>query len=138
MEKCIVSSNKSKLDINLVHSFLTKTDWAKGRTLPEVKKTITNSDCYGIYIDNRQIGFARIVTDYTAFAYLMDVFIIEPFRGKGYSKKLLTSIFEDSKYMNVKKWLLATTDAHGLYQKFGFKPLESPEKIMQKSKPNDM
>jgi N-acetylglutamate synthase-like GNAT family acetyltransferase len=137
MEKYIVSNNKSKLDINLIHSFLSKTDWAKGRTLAEVKKTVTNSDCFGIYIDDQQIGFARVLTDYTAIAYLLDVFIIEPFRGKGYSKKLLFRIFEDSKYLNVKKWLLATTDAHGLYQKFGFKQLESPDKLMQKVRSND-
>jgi len=137
MDNYTISNDTSKLDINLIHSFLTKSYWAKERTLEEVKNTIKYSDCFGIYTNKQQIGFARVLTDYTTIAYLMDVFIIESFRGKGFSTKLLTYIFENLKYTNVKKWILATEDAHKLYQKFGFKPLLSPEKLMQKTRSND-
>lgn len=132
MNNYTVSNDKTKLDINLIHLFLTNSYWAKGRSLEDVKETMENSDCFGIYENNKQIGFARVVSDYVLFAFLFDVFITEEYRGQGLSKILLNAVFENPKYKNVRKWYLATKDAHGLYQKFGFQPLARPERLMEK------
>lgn len=130
MNQITISDDKSKLDLKTIHKFLTSSYWAKGRTIEEVKSSIEHSDCYAVYLGEKQIGFARIISDYTIFAYLMDVFILEEYRGKGYSKLLLKKIFEDIKFKNVKKWMLATKDAHSLYEKFGFKRTDTPERLM--------
>ena len=86
-----ISTDKKKLQINVIHGFLTTSYWAKGRTLNEVKKTIKHCLCYGVYLNENQIGFARIATDYTVFAYVMDLFILPGHRGKGYSKHLMNA-----------------------------------------------
>ena len=132
MEEIIISDDKSKLDVVLIHKFLTISYWAKGRTIDEVKKSIDNSICFGIYKNDNQIGFARIITDYVVFVYLMDVFILEEFRGKGYSKILLQKIFDDDRFKRVKKWILATKDAHSLYAQFGFGEIKNPDRLMEK------
>ena len=134
MDDFIISDDKSKLDIKLIHNFLTNSYWAKGRTLNEVKRSIENSICFGIFSADKQVGFARVLTDFVVFAYLMDVFIIEEYRGKGLSKKLLQKIFSHERFKGIKKWMLATDDAHTLYEKFGFKVIKNPEKLMSKSK----
>jgi len=130
MQQILLNDDKSKLDLIITHKFLTSSYWAKGRTIEEVKSSIEHSDCYGVYSGESQIGFARVLSDYTIFAYLMDVFILEEYRGNGYSKLLLKKIFEDVKFKNVKKWMLATKDAHSLYEKFGFKRTDTPERLM--------
>ena len=132
MDDLIISDDKSKLDIGLIHKFLTSSYWAEGRTVDEVKKSIENSICFGAYKDDRQIGFARVVSDLTIIAYLMDVFIIEEYRGKGFSKLLLNRIFEDDRFKGVKKWILATKDAHSLYAGFGFDKIKNADRIMEK------
>jgi GNAT superfamily N-acetyltransferase len=132
MNDLIISDDKSKLDAELIHKFLTSSYWAGGRSIEDVKKSIENSDCFGVYLDSRQIGFARIITDYVVFAYLMDVFILEEYRGQGYSKLLMNRIFDDIRFKGIKKWVLATKDAHSLYAKFGFEPLKRPERMMEK------
>lgn len=132
MSEIIISDDKSKLDIGVIHKFLTTSYWAKGRSIETVKKSVDNSICFGAYLDGRQIGFARVITDYVVFAYLMDVFILEEFRGEGYSKILLQNIFDDERFSGLKKWVLATKDAHKLYAHFGFEPLKRPERMMEK------
>lgn len=127
-----VSTDKDKLDIPFIHKFLTNTYWAKGRTIEEVKTTIENSFCFGIYTNGKQIGFARVVTDYVVFAYIMDVFIAEEQQGKGYSSLLIDKLLNESAFKKVKTWRLATADAHFLYEKFGFGALADPEKQMEK------
>ena len=127
-----ISSDKSKLDISFIHNFLKETYWAKGRTIEEVSITIENSFCLGIYLNNEQIGFCRVVTDYVVFAYLMDVFILEKHRGKGYSSLLMDALMNNEQLKNISIWRLATSDAHFLYQKFGFNQLANPEKLMEK------
>ena len=128
----IVSTDKNKLDVSFIHNFLKDAYWAKGRTIDDVQITIKNSFCFGIYLDNEQIGFARLATDYVVFAYLMDVFIIEEHRGKGYSSILIEKIMTEPELKKIKIWRLATSDAHFLYKKFGFTSLENPEKMMKK------
>jgi len=132
MNDLVISDDKFRLDVKLIHRFLTTSYWAEGRTIEEVKKSIEHSLCFGVYKDDNQIGFARIVTDYTVIAYLMDVFILEEHRGKGFSKLLLKRIFEDDRFKRIKKWMLATKDAHSLYAQFGFGEIKNIERLMEK------
>ena len=125
-----ISTDKEKLQIYVIHQFLTETYWAKGRTLEEVKKTIEHCLCFGMYLDGKQIGFARLATDYTVFAYLMDVFVLPEYRGKGYSKQLMKAINEEPQLQSCKVWMLKTSDAHKLYKQFGYTELKHPEKVM--------
>lgn len=127
-----ISTNKKKLKVLEIHSFLKESYWAKDIPLKAIKQQIKNSFCFGVYDDKKQIGYARVITDYVSLAYLCDVFIIDEYRGLGFSKKLLTAILNHPKLKNVKSWMLATKDAHGLYKKFGFEPLEEPSKYMRK------
>lgn len=126
-----ISSDKTKLDIAAIHDFLcNKSYWAKGRSLDNVKKSIENSKCFGVYDQSdKMLGFARVVTDQVAFAYLMDVFILEDYRRKGLGKMLVKHIFEHPD-LQVKFWLLGTLDAHELYKKFGFSPLQDPTRYL--------
>jgi GNAT superfamily N-acetyltransferase len=129
-----VSTDKEKLDVPFIQNFLKDIYWAAGRTIEEVQKTIDSSICFGIYLDDKQIGFARVITDYVVFAYVMDVFITEEHRGKGYSSILISAMMEEPSLKEVKIWRLATKDAHFLYEKFGFKALAYPERMMEKVK----
>ena len=133
-ENIQVSTDQRKLDITLIHEFLTTSYWAKGRTIEEVKKSIDNTLCFGIYLDNEQVGFARVLTDKVVFAYLMDVFIIEKHRGKGYSKILLGEILNHPELSEIKKWFLGTRDAHDLYRQFQFVEIPTPERYMERIK----
>ncbi|WP_333599214.1 GNAT family N-acetyltransferase [Flavobacterium sp.] len=127
-----VSTDKSKLDVPFIQNFLKDIYWAAGRTMEEVQTTIDASVCFGIYLDDEQIGFARVITDYVVFAYLMDVFIDEKHRGKGYASILIEAMMQEPQLHQVKIWRLATSDAHFLYEKFGFTALAHPEKMMEK------
>ncbi len=133
-EDIVVSTDKSKLDILLIHEFLTSSYWAGGRTIDQVKKSIENTFCFGIYVNNEQVGFARVLTDKVVFAYLMDVFVIEKHRGNGYSKILLKEIFNHPDFSEIGKWYLATRDAHNLYKQFQFVEIPQPEMYMEKVK----
>ncbi len=130
-----VSTDKTKLDVPFLQHFLKDIYWAAGRTMAEVQTTIDHSFCFGIYLDGKQIGFARVITDYVVFAYLMDVFIDETHRGKGYASILMEAMLHEPLLQQVKIWRLATSDAHFLYEKFGFKQLAQPEKMMEKIVP---
>ena len=127
-----VSTDKNKLDVPFIHNFLKDIYWTAGRTMEEVQITIDASFCFGIYLHNEQIGFCRVITDYVVFAYVMDVFIDSNHRGKGYSSILIEAMLTEPKLQQVKIWRLATSDAHFLYEKFGFKLLAHPEKMMEK------
>lgn len=127
-----VSTDKSKLDIPFIQNFLKGIYWQAPRTIDEVKTAIDSSFCFGIYLNDVQIGFARVITDYVVFAYLMDVFISEEYRGNGYSSILIDAMMNEPVLKNIKIWRLATSDAHYLYEKFGFKALAHPEKMMEK------
>lgn len=126
----IISMDKAKLDYKVIHEFLTDSYWAKGRTLDEVICSIKNSICFGLYDENKQIGFARVVTDFILFAYLCDVFILQTFQGQGLGKWVINTIFNIQELKNIKTWMLSTKDAHDLYEKFRFKPHQHPERIM--------
>jgi GNAT superfamily N-acetyltransferase len=127
-----ISTDKTKLNILFIQDFLKDIYWAAGRTIDEVQTTIDSSVCFGIYLNDVQIGFARVITDYVVFAYLMDVFIAEEHRGKGYASILIETMMNEPVLKEVKIWRLATSDAHYLYEKFGFGALAHPEKMMEK------
>lgn len=127
-----VSSDKNKLDIPFILSELKQVSWLVPKTLEEVQTVIDASFCFGIYLEDKQIGFCRVITDYVVFAYVMDVFITAEQRGKGYASQLLKKMLLDPKLKDVKLWRLATSDAHFLYKKFGFDSLAHPNKMMEK------
>jgi GNAT superfamily N-acetyltransferase len=127
-----VSTDKNKLNVPFLNNFLKDVYWAAGRTIEEVQTTIDSSFCFGIYLDDEQIGFCRVITDYVVFAYVMDVFITEEHRGKGYSSILIENMMNEPALKEIKIWRLATSDAHFLYKKFGFNVLAMPEKMMEK------
>jgi GNAT superfamily N-acetyltransferase len=127
-----VSTDKTKLNVPFIQNFLKDIYWVAGRTMEEVQTTIDHSFCFGIYLDGQQIGFARVITDYVVFAYLMDVFIDEAHRGRGYSSVLMEAMMKEPQLQQVKIWRLATSVAHYLYEKFGFTLLAHPEKMMEK------
>ncbi|RBL92092.1 GNAT family N-acetyltransferase [Chitinophaga flava] len=132
-----VSTDKSRLDIGVIHGFLANESyWAKDIPVSVVEKTLAGSLCFGVYHQDRQIGFARLITDYAAFAYLADVFIIQEYRGKGLSKLLMRAMLAHPELQTLRRWLLVTTDAHALYSQFGFTPIPNPEKFMQLHNPN--
>lgn len=132
-QELLITKDKSRLDINTIQLMLRETYWGKNRTLSEIETTIANSRCYGLFLNNEQIGFARVLSDTVVFAYLMDVLILNSQKGKGYSKILLDYIFNDPEYAKIHRWNLATKDAHELYKKFGFTQLKSPEVFMEKT-----
>ena len=127
------STDKSKLDIELIHKFLTNSYWAKGRTIEAVKKSIENSFCFGIYLNSEQIGFARVLSD-NVFAYVTDLFIIEEYRGRGFSKVLLEKMLSHQELAEIELWFLATKDSQILYEKFGFSMISNPEMYMTRGK----
>ena len=128
-----ISTDKNRLDVMLIHAYLSERSyWAKGRSLDTVKKSIDNSLCFGLYNQQgQQLGFARVATDFAIFGYLMDVFVLEEYRGLGLGKRLIEYIVNHPDIKNLRRIGLATSDAHGLYRQFGFSPVSSPEKMME-------
>lgn len=131
-----ISTERGRIDRTFVHEFLRRSYWAKDIPFETVRRSIENSVCFGLYHAEKQIGFARVVTDRATFAYLCDVFVIEEYRGKGLSKWLMETIHAHPELQNLRRWLLATKDAHGLYRQFGFTPLDTPEVFMQRHAPD--
>ena len=132
----LISTEKEKLDPSVIHQFLTHSYWAKGISIERVQKRIENSLCFGVYVDEKQVGFARLITDYDSFAYLADVFILENYRGQGLSKALMAAIVAHPEVQGLRRWLLATKDAHSLYAQYDFKPLEIPSRWMELFNPD--
>ncbi|HMA86895.1 MAG TPA: GNAT family N-acetyltransferase [Desulfosalsimonadaceae bacterium] len=130
----VISTDKEKLDVSVIHDYLChRSYWARGRSFETVQKSIVNSLCYGLYAKSGQMaGFARVITDYTIFAYLLDLFILEAYRKQGLGKHLVECILNDPLFKDIRFWRLDTKDAHPLYRKYGFTEPEFPEKIMEK------
>lgn len=125
-----ISSEQSRFDVGMIHAFLSSSYWAQGIPRDVVEKCIRHSLCFGAFHDGKQVGFARVVTDYVALAYLADVFVLPEHRKRGISKQLISAIMNHAELKQVRRFLLATKDAHGLYAQFGFKPLASPQDYM--------
>lgn len=130
-----VSTDKARLDIELIHRFLAATYWARGIPAAVVRRSIDHSLCFGLYENldggERQIGFARVITDYATFAYLSDVFVLEAFRGRGLGNWLVATILAHPDLQGLRRWSLVTREAHGLYRKHGFTALANPERYME-------
>ena len=135
-----ISTDKNQLDIGLVHDFLSNQSyWAKGRSRETIETSIANSLCFGVYNStHQQVGFARVVSDFSVFAWLLDVFIAGSYRGNGLGKLLIKEIMAHHSLQSLKRWGLGTQDAHGLYKQFGFKLLTTPQNMMEYIVPKSM
>ncbi len=132
-----ISTDRNKLDIPSIHKFLSnETDWANGIPFNTLKTSIDNSLNFGIYNENKQIGFARIISDFSTIAYLGDVYILQEYRGKGLSKWLMNEITGHPNLQGLRRWILLTNTAEWLYKKYGFTELPHPEFYMEKHNPN--
>lgn len=126
-----ITTDKTKMDLHVIHSFLTHSYWAEGISTSTVQRSIDGSLCFGVFVNNKQIGFARMITDEATFAYLADVFILEEYRGRGLSKWLMEVIMSYPALQGLRRMMLATRDAHGLYKQFGFVPITNADRWMQ-------
>lgn len=132
-----ISTNKSLLDRTLIHQFLSERSyWAKGIPVETVNRSVENSLCFGIYQAGQQAGFARVVSDFATFAWLADVFIVESARGQGLGKKFVPAILAHPQLQGLRRFLLGTLDAHGLYTKFGFEPIKQVDRFMEIHNPD--
>ena len=132
-----ISTDKERLDLAVIHKFLSEESyWAGERSLEQTTTAIENSICFGLYHGERQIGFARVVSDKATFAYIGDVFVLSEYRGQGLSKWLMQVIIDHPELQGLRRWVLATKDAHGLYEQFEFAQLRYPERWMEKTAPN--
>ncbi|MBV7532227.1 GNAT family N-acetyltransferase [Chitinophaga sp. sic0106] len=132
-----ISTDNSKLDTALIQRFLSQDSyWAKDIPQDVVERMIAGSLCYGVYKGDAQVGFARLITDKATFAYLADVFILPEYRGQGLSKFLMRVIMDYFESQQLRRIVLGTKDAHGLYAQFGFTPLEDPSRFMAVAKPD--
>ncbi|WP_438023616.1 GNAT family N-acetyltransferase [Sorangium sp. So ce233] len=130
-EDIVISSDKSLLDLDRIHAVLASAYWCKGIPREVVERAIQGSLCFGVYKAGAQIGFARVITDHATFAYLADVFIVEEEKQRGYGKALIAHVTEALGRLRLRRTLLATADAHGLYRQYGFSPLEKPDNFME-------
>jgi GNAT superfamily N-acetyltransferase len=132
----LVSTDPALLDIDLIHDFLAnRSYWARGRPLEVVRRAVASSLCFGLYEHRRQVGFARVVTDRATFAWLADVFVLESHRGRGLSKWLVGCVLAHPALQGLRRILLGTRDAHGLYTRFGFQPLADPTRFLEIFRP---
>jgi N-acetylglutamate synthase-like GNAT family acetyltransferase len=132
----VVSTERELLDLDRVHGFLRDSYWAKGIPREVVVRSIENSLCFGLYAERKQIGFARVISDYATYAYVGDVFVVESFRGRGLGKWLMECVLQHPRLQGLRRWSLVTRDAHGLYAQLGFGPLKKPQDYMELHRPD--
>jgi GNAT superfamily N-acetyltransferase len=133
----VISTSRKRLDLDVVHGFLTNCYWAKGIPREVVERSIEHALCFGIYDgEGAQVGFARVISDFATIAYLGDVFVLETHRGRGLGKWLMECIAQHPALQNLRRWILTTRDAHGLYSQFGFAPVKAPERFMELHRPD--
>ena len=131
-----ISTDKSRLDLEVIHSFLSSSYWAAGIPREIVQRSIENALCFGVYHGEEQVGFARVVSDFATIAYLADVFILDKHRGKGLSKILMKCIMQHPRLQGLRRFCLGTRDAHELYRQFGFEVIQKPENWMEIKREN--
>jgi GNAT superfamily N-acetyltransferase len=132
----IISTDIHRLDLSAIHSFLVRSYWAEGIPFETMKKSIEHSLNFGIYTAGKQVGFARVITDYATYAYIGDVYILDEYRGQGLSKWLMQVIAGHRELQGLRRWTLLTRDAHELYRKIGFQEPQNPERYMEKTNPD--
>lgn len=126
-----ISTDRGRLDREAIHAFLSNSYWARGIPREVLDRSIENALCFGIYEGQKLVGFARVITDFSTFAYLADVFVLESHRGRGLSKWLMEVVMGHPELQGLRRWTLATRDAHGLYEQFGFRKLTNPDRLME-------
>jgi GNAT superfamily N-acetyltransferase len=126
-----ISTDPGRLQLDAIHAYLVRSYWSPGVPQAVIARAIANSMCFGIYLGGEQVGFARVITDKATFAYLSDVYVLEAHRGQGLSKRLVEQIQAHPDLQGLRRFLLATADAHGLYAQFGFTPLSAPDRMME-------
>ena len=126
-----ITTAKDRLDVDAIHGYLTTSYWSPGVPKETIERAIANSLCFGLFHGAHQVGLARVITDKATFAYLSDVYVLEPHRGKGLSKWMMEVIGEHPELQGLRRFMLATNDAHGLYSQFGFTPLANPSRVME-------
>jgi GNAT superfamily N-acetyltransferase len=131
-----ISTDKTKLDLEMICKFLSSAYWASNRSRETVLKSLEHSLCFGLYHNEKQVGMARVITDHATFAYLCDVFVLEKYQGRGLGKFLMQTVLEHPDLIGLRRILLATKDAHGLYQQYGFNGLVYPDRWMEKFNQN--
>lgn len=131
-----ISADPDRLDMDFIYTEISQKYWSRGIPRTVLEKAIANSMAFGIYLNDRQIGFARVVTDYATFAYLADVFITESQQGKGYGKRLIAAVKAAPQLAGLRRWMLITRDAHALYRPYGFTALAHPERAMEHANPD--
>jgi GNAT superfamily N-acetyltransferase len=132
-----ISTDRADLDVALIHRFLSEqSSWAVGIPRAVLDRALDNSLCFGGFVDRRQVAFARVITDYATFANLVDVFVLPEYRGLGYSKLLMKAVIAHPSLKGLRRFTLATGDAHALYAQFGFTPPQRPESLMERYFPN--
>ncbi|NRR28756.1 GNAT family N-acetyltransferase [Oxalobacteraceae bacterium] len=132
-----ISTELAELDVPLIHRYLSKeSGWAKGITLDTVERAIGHSLCFGGYLGDAQVAFARVITDYATFANLVDVFVLPEHQGKGYGKLLMQEVLAHPELQGLRRFTLATADAHGMYAQFGFTPPLKPQSLMERYFPD--
>lgn len=134
-ENYLISTDPALLDVDVICDFLTRAYWAQGRPRERTERALGNSLVFGLYDGSRQIGLARVISDYSIFAYLCDVFIHEDYRGQGLGKWLMQTILDHPDLQGLRRWVLVTRDAHSLYQQYGFTPLQDPKGWMEMIRP---
>ena len=132
----LISTDRSKIDLDMLCDFLSQSYWAEGIPKEIVRKSVENSLCFGVYHEGKLIGFARVISDFATFAYLGDVFVLPAHRGRGLSKWLMEIIMQHPQLQGLRRFTLATRDAHGLYAQYGFKPFARPERWMERHDPD--
>ena len=133
----VISTDPARLDLGAIHSFLTECYWAKGISKELVQRSIEHALCFGVYDGSgAQVGFARVMSDFATVAYLGDVYVLQPHRGRGLSKALMQCITQHPALQGLRRWILLTRDAHGLYEKFGFASLAKPDRYMELHDPS--
>lgn len=126
-----ITTDPSRFDLDVIHGFLSRSYWSPAIPRELVARAIEGSLAFAALENGRQIGFARVITDRATFAYLADVFVLEEFRGGGVASKIMEAIVAHPDLQGLRRWMLVTRDAHPLYEKFGFRPLASPERVME-------
>ena len=136
-DEFVISTDRTRLDLNVIYEFLTNCYWSTGIPREVVVRSIEHSLCFGVYDGSgAQVGFARVISDFATIAYLGDVFILESHRGRGLSTWLMECITQHPALQGLRRWILLTRDAHGLYKKFGFTPVKAPDRYMERHDPS--
>ena len=131
LQEIVVTTDTSRFDLEVIHGYLTRSYWAKGIARETVARAMDRSLCFGAFEGDRQVGFARVISDLTTFAYVSDVFVVESHKGRGVGKRLMAAIMAHPELQELRRWTLFTRDAHGLYRQYGFREPRYPERLME-------